>query len=143
MKDKKWRLPKIDSNHYGGAWLGIGITVAVVIPFIIFLFTEQILWWMVIAGGVILLAFVVLFLIEMNQDNGNIPYYEKNLTNEFQFDPEKQYAVIRCSICTGEQVAGFKNYSDGHFTEVMVIRNAAEEARFKERFGIKTIKKEY
>lgn len=143
MKKRKWRLPKINSNEYGGTWLGIGIVVAVVIPFIVFLITNQILWWMVITGGVILLAFVILFLIEMNQDNGNIPYYEKNLADDIRFDPEKQYAVIRCSICTGEQVAGFKNYKDGHFTEVMVIRNAAEEARFKEMFGIKSIKKEY
>ena len=37
------------------------------------------------------------------------------------FDPETQYAVIRSSICTGEKVAGFKNKSDGHFTEVMLI----------------------
>ena len=38
-----------------------------------------------------------------------------------QFDPETQYAVIRSSICTGEKVAGFKNKTDGHFTEVMLI----------------------
>ena len=28
--------------------------------------------------------------------------------NDIVFDPEKQYAVIRSSICTGEKVAGFK-----------------------------------
>ena len=33
------------------------------------------------------------------------------------FDPETQYAVIRSSICTGEKVAGFKNKTDGHFTD--------------------------
>ena len=37
------------------------------------------------------------------------------------FDPETQYAVIRSSICTGEKVAGFKNKTDGHFIEVMLI----------------------
>ena len=44
-----------------------------------------------------------------------------------QFDPETQYAVIRSSICTGEKVTGFKNKTDGHFTEIMLIRTAVDE----------------
>ena len=59
------------------------------------------------------------------------------------FDPEKQYAVIRCSICTGEKVAGFKNKADGWFTEVMLIRSPWEEQRFKEMYHLDTIKTEY
>ena len=55
-----------------------------------------------------------------------------------QFDPETQYAVIRSSICTGEKVAGFKNKTDGHFTEVMLIRTAADEKEFKETYGIES-----
>ena len=55
---------------------------------------------------------------------------------DFKFDPKTQYAVIRSSICTGEKVAGFKNKRDGHFTEVMVIRTAADEQRFKDLYGI-------
>ena len=65
------------------------------------------------------------------------------VNNEISFDPEKQYAVIRSSICTGEKVAGFKNYSDGHFTEVMLIRSYEDELRFKEIYGIEEIKTEY
>ena len=60
-----------------------------------------------------------------------------------QFDSETQYAVIRSSICTGEKVAGFKNKSDGHFTEVMLIRSAADEKAFKEIYGVKSVKVEY
>ena len=60
-----------------------------------------------------------------------------------QFDPESQYAVIRSSICTGEKVAGFKNKTDGHFTEVMLIRSAADEKEFKETYGIELVKVEY
>ena len=60
-----------------------------------------------------------------------------------QFDPETQYAVIRSSICTGEKVAGFKNKSDGHFTEVMLIRSAADEKDFKETYGVDSLKVEY
>ena len=59
------------------------------------------------------------------------------------FDPEKQDAIIRCSICTGEKVAGFKNKADGHFTEVMLIRSPREEERFKEMYHLDTIKTEY
>lgn len=61
----------------------------------------------------------------------------------FKFDPETQYAVIRSSICTGEKVAGFKNKRDGHFTEVMVIRTAADEQRFKDLYGIDSVRTEY
>ena len=59
------------------------------------------------------------------------------------FDPETQYAVIRSSICTGEKVAGFKNKTDGHFTEVMLIRSPADEKEFKETYGIELVKVEY
>ena len=59
------------------------------------------------------------------------------------FNPETQYAVIRSSICTGEKVAGFKNKTDGHFTEVMLIRSAADEEEFKRTYGVETVKVEY
>ena len=60
-----------------------------------------------------------------------------------QFDSETQYAVIRSSICTGEKVASFKNKTDGHFTEVMLIRSPADEKEFKETYGIDSLKVEY
>ena len=50
---------------------------------------------------------------------------------------------MHVSICTGETVAGFKNYDDSHFTEVMLIRNAEDEERFKAIYGLDEIKKEY
>ena len=59
------------------------------------------------------------------------------------FDPETQYAIIRSSICTGEKVAGFKNKTDGHFTEVMLILSPADEKIFKEIYGIDSLKIEY
>lgn len=60
-----------------------------------------------------------------------------------QFAPGTQYAVIRSSICTGEKVAVFKNKTDGHFTEVMLIRSAADEKEFKETYGVDSLKVEY
>ena len=62
---------------------------------------------------------------------------------EIKFDPDKQYAMIRSSICTGEKVAGFKNREDGHFTEVMLIRSYEDELMFKEMYNLETIKTEY
>ncbi|MCR4941044.1 MAG: Pr6Pr family membrane protein [Treponemataceae bacterium] len=59
------------------------------------------------------------------------------------FDPESQYPVIKSSICTGERVAGFKNKTDGHFTEVMLLRTRADEEKFKKLYNLENIKTEY
>ena len=59
------------------------------------------------------------------------------------FDPETQYAVVRSSICTGEKDAGFKSRADGHFTEIMLIRSPDDLRRFKERYGVESVKTEY
>ena len=66
-----------------------------------------------------------------------------NLKNIIEFDPDKQYAVIRSSICTGEKVAGFKNKDDGHFTEVMLIKSPSDEKFFRDTFNLTEIKTEY
>ena len=66
-----------------------------------------------------------------------------NLKNIIEFDPDKQYAVIRSSICTGEKVAGFKNKDDGHFTEVMLIKSPSDEKIFRDTFNLTDIKTEY
>ena len=72
-----------------------------------------------------------------------MPYYEKHLKETAPFDPQTQYAVIRSSICTGEKVAGFKNKTDGHFTEVMLIRSAEDEEEFKQFCQVETVRTEY
>ncbi len=59
------------------------------------------------------------------------------------YDPENEYPVIRGSICTGERVAGFKNKTDGRFTEVMVLRSQSDEQRFKEIYHLDYVKTEY
>lgn len=52
------------------------------------------------------------------------------------YDPETQEPMIRCSICTGEQVAGFRDKKNGHFKEVMLIRNEKDLAHFRKAYGI-------
>ena len=44
--------------------------------------------------------------------------------------------VIRCSICTGEQVAGFRNQETGRFEEVMLLRTPEDLAWFRDHYGI-------
>lgn len=59
------------------------------------------------------------------------------------FDRETCKPVLKCSICNGEQVAGFKNVQTGKFEEIMLIRNETDLRIFKERYGISEITKEY
>lgn len=59
------------------------------------------------------------------------------------FDPKQQKAVMRCSICTGEQVAGFQDIHTGKFEEVMLIRGEADLQHFREQYGVEEITKIY
>ncbi|MBR6223315.1 MAG: aspartate dehydrogenase [Lachnospiraceae bacterium] len=63
--------------------------------------------------------------------------------SELTFDEKTMRAVIRASICTGEQVAGFKDKETGHFTDVMLIRSPKDIEEFKRLYGIENITKEY
>ena len=61
------------------------------------------------------------------------------------YDAAIQKPVIRASICTGEQVAGFKDRNTGKFTEVMLIESSRDMQVFLERFDISAedVSKEY
>ena len=60
-----------------------------------------------------------------------------------QFDKEDYQAVLRCSICTGEQVAGFKNKHTGEFHDIMLIKNGDDLDSFQEMYDVAVITKEY
>lgn len=60
-----------------------------------------------------------------------------------EFDRENQKPVLRCSICTGEKVAGFKNIHTGKFEEVMLIRSDKELDVFKDMYELDDVAKEY
>lgn len=60
-----------------------------------------------------------------------------------EFDRENQKTVLRCSICTGEKVAGFKNIHTGKFEEVMLIRSDKELDVFKAMYELDDVAKEY
>ena len=60
------------------------------------------------------------------------------------YDPNHQKPVLKTSICTGEQVAGFKDLQTGKIDEIMLIRSPADLAEFIELYGItEEIYKEY
>lgn len=61
---------------------------------------------------------------------------KKKMPSSRQYDPSVCRPVLRCSICTGEQVAGFRRLDDGKFEEVMLIRDDADLAVFREEYGI-------
>ena len=124
-------------------WIVISLVIGILLPAVIWIVTGAFYWGLSIIGGIILLGFIIIFNIEMKQDSDKKPYYEKYLSEDIPFDSDKQIAVIKCSICAGEQVAGFKNKEDGHFTEVMLIRGAKDLVKFKEIYNISEIKKEY
>ena len=64
-------------------------------------------------------------------------------TKKCSYDRENLKPVIRSSICTGEQVAGFKDKQTGHFTEVMLIRNDRDLNEFMKMYGLSEVPKEY
>lgn len=67
----------------------------------------------------------------------------RKIVKKKTYDKENLRPILRCSICTGEQVAGFKNLHTGKFEEVMLIRNQKELDSFMEMYEIDTITKEY
>lgn len=53
------------------------------------------------------------------------------------YDRENLRPVIRESICTGEQTAGFQNIHTGKFSAVMLIRTNADLKEFCRSYGIR------
>lgn len=78
-----------------------------------------------------------------NKFNSNLSSSDLKLKELIPFDSDSQYPVIKCSICNGEQLAGFKNKINGTFTEVMLIKSDNDINRFKKIYGINEIQKEY
>lgn len=52
------------------------------------------------------------------------------------YDKTGKVPVIRSSICTGEQVAGFKDPVSGKFDELMLIRDSGDLAEFLSQYQV-------
>ncbi|MCD8020657.1 MAG: aspartate dehydrogenase [Clostridiales bacterium] len=57
-------------------------------------------------------------------------------TEKKSYDRENQKPILKCSICNGEQVAGFKDVHTGKVEEVMFIRSDKDLVTFMETYGI-------
>lgn len=52
------------------------------------------------------------------------------------FPPENFEPVIRCSICTGEQVACMRNLQTGHLQELMLLRTPEDLDSFCRQYRV-------
>ena len=68
----------------------------------------------------------------------------KKKTVKKSYDRDHMKPVIRASICTGEQVVGFKDLQTGNMKEIMLIKSPKELENFKSMYGItEELEKEY
>ena len=75
--------------------------------------------------------------------NKVLPMFKKKPQRP-KYDKTNKKAVLKCSICTGEQVAGFKDIHTGKIEDIMLVKTAADIERFKKIYGIEgSIDKEY
>lgn len=75
------------------------------------------------------------FIFGKNKKTSSVPSYD--------YDSAKEKPIIRASICTGEQVAGFKDLVTGEFHEIMLIRGEKDLEDFKKAYGVEEVEKEY
>ncbi len=60
----------------------------------------------------------------------------KKKTDKKSYDKSNKKPIIKASICTGEQVAGFRDIATGSFEEIMLIKDQNDLASFKATYGI-------
>ncbi len=72
-------------------------------------------------------------------------FFKKRPLRQAQWDPATQTPAIRCSICTGEQVAGFINRESGSFCAIQLLRDEDDLQAFRDAYGLgdMTIRKIY
>ncbi len=62
--------------------------------------------------------------------------FHKKVTEPLTYDHMRLEPAIRCSICTGEQVAGFCDRHTGRFEEITLIKTDADLDAFRQKYGI-------
>lgn len=83
------------------------------------------------------------FLHQKGRDRTMIFKKKQPTVPEVPYDPATQLPILKCSICTGETVAGFKDKKTGKFTEVMLVKGPEDLERFKRMYGVESVGKEY
>ncbi len=69
--------------------------------------------------------------------------FRRKRIQQADYDRENWRPVLKCSICNGERVAGFKNIHTGEFKEECFIRDDEELEAFKHKYAITDLAKEY
>lgn len=64
-------------------------------------------------------------------------FWKRKEQRKIEFDKTGKIPVVRSSICTGEQVAGFRDAASGQFTEVMLIQNNGDLAEFLRLYDVR------
>lgn len=68
---------------------------------------------------------------------------KKEKIQTLEYDRKKETPVLRCSICTGEKVAGFQNIQNGKIRDIMLIKSEQDVEKFKMMCGVSELKKIY
>ncbi len=61
---------------------------------------------------------------------------KKHPVRKVPYDPQTHAPALRCSICNGEQVGGLRNKATGAFEELLLIRDEADLAAFREMLSL-------
>ena len=75
---------------------------------------------------------------KQDSSNGLSSQSASSSGSAYKWDPEEKEPVLRCSICTGEQVAGFLDRKTGSFTEIMLVRGPSDLEKFRKEYGLTT-----
>ena len=67
----------------------------------------------------------------------------RRMETKRDYDRKNEEPAVMCSICTCEQVAGFRDRRTGKFRDVMLIRDERDLERFKRECGVEEILKLY
>lgn len=70
-------------------------------------------------------------------------FHKKEKVNNatYDYDKENEIPVLKCSICNGEQVAGFQNRMTREIREIGCIRSPRELEEFMAGCGVSELKK--
>ena len=63
-------------------------------------------------------------------------FWKRKRPDRISFDKTGKIPVIRSSICTGEQTAGFKDPVSGRFEEMMLLRDDGDLQEFLRRYQV-------
>ena len=66
-------------------------------------------------------------------------FKRKKQIQKASYDKENQIPVMKCSICNGERVVGFKDIHTGKFEEVMFVRTDSDLEEFRMKYGLSLI----